>query len=165
MSNYVGGQKYNAEVVKVSLVENSKGNPQLNIEFTIRSNEDGTECPVSNRTIYAPLTQNTIPRRINELKHHLGYSGMDFDALVEGTPMYHDLSGVQFVVLCKDESYADAAGNTKTSQKWDFPFTGEREEKPVAMNAMAKINQLARNASQKAGQTPATAPKKPVTRF
>ncbi len=127
--NYENG-RYQALITDQNLVENNKGNPelQLSIQPTAYQNEYG-EWIIINvppRTIFLTLTDKTIgtpesPGWVLGVLHYLGWRGTSFDTLDKNTPGHHVFDN-EIEALCNNEEWEG-----RTREKWSIatPRTGK----------------------------------------
>lgn len=166
---------YQAKITTWGLSKAKTGTNQFFICFkpTGQIVEDGDgrgiiPCSDHERTIFRPITENTINYVIDDLQQ-LGYNRDGFQYLDPAAQNAHNFAGQDIEVVCAHESYQG-----KDKERWSFGWAGggSLQLKPLENDDVRKLNALfgkrlmsakTAAASKANGATPNQAPARPAS--
>jgi hypothetical protein len=149
--------RYWGKVTHQRLGETKSGNPQLVLSFTILgmvnlSDPEGDllSCPQGERTIYRPLTENTLDYAKQDMDT-LGWYGDRWSQFDEENPQFVSIIGNEYPFYCKHKNkqvkneetgkWVDA-DPVELREEWSIAQSGGPVVKPLEAKALSKLDAM-----------------------
>lgn len=137
--------KYWGRITSQWLSEAKTGTPQFCVRFLVVGKinladpeGDLITCQQAERTVYRPITDNTIEYVKKDLEL-LGFSGSSFKLLDPNTPGYQDFTGKELAFYC---SHQPGQGNVGLREQWGFASTDAPAAKPLDAKKLRDLDNL-----------------------